>query len=229
LGGLWRGHVCQEQGQCGSCWSFSAAGAIEGAYQIAGNTLVDLSMEELVQCDTTDSGCNGGLMDNAFEWVSQHGLTSLADYPYTSSAGTRGTCDSSAEGNPIVTVTSYHDVNSGDEDALLSAVAQQPVSIAIEADQSVFQLYSSGVLDSTSCGTTLDHGVLLVGYGTDESLSKDYWKVKNSWGTSWGESGYIRMVRGSNMCGIATQPSYPTGAGPYARRGAAANLVEGAK
>ena len=99
---------------------------------------------------------------------------------------------------------------SRDEDALKSAVAKQPVSIAIEADKSAFQLYKSGVLDSTSCGTKLDHGVLIVGYGTDSG--KDYWKVKNSWGASWGEDGYIRMVRGKNMCGLAQRASYPTGA-----------------
>merc|ERR1712039_810566 len=99
----------------------------------------------------------------------------------------------------------------GDEDALKAAVSKQPVSVAIEADKSAFQLYRSGVLDSSSCGTKLDHGVLVVGYGTD---GKDYWKVKNSWGSSWGESGYIRMVRNKNQCGISQQPSYPTGAGP---------------
>jgi C1A family cysteine protease len=202
----------KDQGSCGSCWSFSAAGAIEGAYQIATGTLLDLSEADLVQCDTTDSGCSGGLMDNAFAWVETNGIASLANYPYSSSisGGTTGTCDSTLSANPSVYVSGYSDVTSGDEDALKTAVAQQPVSIAIEADQSVFQLYSSGVLDSSSCGTSLDHGVLLVGYGSDSGT--DYWKVKNSWGTSWGESGYVRLVRGSNMCGVASQASYPTGA-----------------
>jgi len=200
----------KDQGSCGSCWAFSTTGAIEGAYQIASGTLTSLSEQELVDCDTTDNGCGGGLMDNAFKWVKSNGITSEAEYSYTSSGGTAGTCSSSKKGNPVVTVTGYTDVASQDEDALKSAVAQQPVSIAIEADKSAFQLYSSGVLDSSSCGTSLDHGVLLVGYGTDSGT--EYWKVKNSWGTSWGESGYIRMVRGKNMCGIAEEPSYPTGA-----------------
>jgi len=204
----------KQQGQCGSCWSFSTAGAIEGAYFVASGTLLNLSEEDLVQCDTTDNGCNGGLMDNAFEWVEQHGIASLADYPYTSAtaAGTRGTCDASKSANPAVTITGHADVPAGDEDALRAAVAQQPVSIAIEADKSAFQLYSSGVLDSAACGTSLDHGVLLVGYGTDSSTGKDFWKVKNSWGPTWGEDGYIRMVRGKNQCGLASQASYPTGA-----------------
>jgi KDEL-tailed cysteine endopeptidase len=202
----------KNQGSCGSCWAFSTTGAIEGAYAIATGSLTSLSEEDLVQCDTTDSGCSGGLMDNAFRWVESHGIASEAAYPYTSSSGTSGTCSTSKSNSPVVTISGYTDVTSEDEDALLSAVAQQPVSVAIEADKSVFQLYSSGVFDSSSCGTSLDHGVLVVGYGTDSSEGKEYWKVKNSWGTTWGEDGYIRMVRGSNMCGVATEPSYPTGA-----------------
>lgn len=214
----------KNQGSCGSCWSFSAAGAIEGAYQISSGTLLNLSEEDLVQCDTTDSGCNGGLMDNAFTWVETNGIASLSSYPYTSSGGTTGSCDSAAKNSPAVYVSGYTDVTAYDEDALKSAVAQQPVSVAIEADKSAFQFYSSGVLDSTACGTSLDHGVLLVGYGYDSSSGKDYWKVKNSWGSTWGEDGYIRMVRGKNMCGISQQASYPTGATSAALN--AAKVVE---
>jgi len=217
----------KNQGTCGSCWAHSAAGAIEGAYAIATGSLVSLSPEELVQCDMVDEGCQGGLMDNAFTWVKSNGLAAEADYPYIDSdSGTSsrsaGTCSTSKEAKGLVTVSGYVDVSSDDEEALKSAVAQQPVSVAIEADRSAFQLYQSGVLDSSSCGTSLDHGVLLVGYGTDASSGKDYWKVKNSWGSSWGESGYVRMVRGSNMCGIASQPSYPTGATSYSATAAAA-------
>jgi hypothetical protein len=196
----------KNQGQCGSCWAFSTTGSVEGAYFVAIGKLVSLSEEDLVQCDHGgDQGCQGGLMDNAFKWIEQNGLCSEGDYPYSSGGGTAGTCKTSC--SPVVTVTGFTDVPPKDEKALLLAVAKQPVSVAIEADKSAFQLYNSGVLDSTSCGTQLDHGVLIVGYGTDGG--KDYWKVKNSWGATWGESGYLRMVRDKNMCGIAQQPSYP--------------------
>jgi C1A family cysteine protease len=205
----------KDQAQCGSCWAFSTTGSVEGAFQIANKQLLSFSEEDLVQCDHNgDQGCNGGLMDNAFEWIETNGLALESDYPYTSGSGTTGSCDSAKSAKKAVTISSFKDVPTGDEDALKSAVAQQPVSVAIEADKSAFQLYKSGVLDSSSCGTNLDHGVLVVGYGTDSSSSKDYWKVKNSWGASWGESGYIRMVRGKNMCGVAQQPSYPKGAKP---------------
>jgi len=203
----------KNQGRCGSCWSFSTTGSVEGAYQIASGNLVSLSEEDLVQCDHNgDSGCHGGLMDNAFEWIEKNGIASEDAYPYTSGAGVTGTCDKTKSAAPVVTISSFRDVPHKDEDALKSAVSQGPVSIAIEADKSAFQLYKGGVLDSSACGTKLDHGVLIVGYGTDSSSGKDYWKVKNSWGPTWGESGYIRMVRGKNMCGVASQASYPKGA-----------------
>jgi len=203
----------KNQGRCGSCWAFSTTGSVEGAYQIASGNLESLSEEDLVQCDHNgDNGCQGGLMDNAFEWIEQNGVAAESAYPYTSGTGTTGTCDASKKAKPAVTVTGFKNVPQGDESALKSAVAQGPVSIAIEADKSAFQLYKSGVLDSPNCGTKLDHGVLIVGYGTDSSLSKDYWKVKNSWGATWGEQGYVRIVQGKDMCGIAQQASYPTGA-----------------
>jgi len=199
----------KDQARCGSCWAFSTTGAVEGALAVSSGKLISLSEEELVQCDHNgDQGCSGGLMDNAFEWIEKNPLCTEADYPYTSGSGTTGTCKKTCTGQ--VTVSGFTDVPSRDEDALKSAVAKQPVSIAIEADKSAFQLYKSGVLDSTSCGTKLDHGVLVVGYGTDDGT--DYWKIKNSWGSTWGEDGYIRMVQGKNMCGLAMQASYPTGA-----------------
>jgi len=203
--------LCRSQ-RCGSCWAFSTTGAVEGAYFLAQNKLLSFSEQQLVSCDHNgDQGCNGGLMDNAFEYIEKSGISLESEYPYTSGGGVTGSCITSMV-KPVATITGFTDVPSRDEKALLAAIEKQPVSVAIEADKSAFQLYKSGVLDSTACGTQLDHGVLAVGYGTDAGMN--YYKVKNSWGAAWGENGYLRMVRDKNMCGIAMQPSYPTGAKP---------------
>ena len=131
----------KDQGSCGSCWSFSTTGAVEGAYvAMSGGNLTSLSEEDLVQCDQVDSGCEGGLMDNAFEYVEKNGLAAEADYPYISGTGIRGMCDTAKQAAAVVTITGYHDVPEGNETALLSAVSQQPVAIAIEADKSAFQV-----------------------------------------------------------------------------------------
>jgi len=202
----------KDQQRCGSCWAFSTTGAVEGAYFVAQNKLLSFSEQQLVSCDHNgDQGCNGGLMDNAFEYIEKEGISLESEYPYTSGGGVTGSCITSMV-KPVATITGFTDVPSRDEKALLAAIEKQPVSVAIEADKSAFQLYKSGVLDSTACGTQLDHGVLAVGYGTDAGMN--YYKVKNSWGAAWGENGYLRMVRDKNMCGIAMQPSYPTGAKP---------------
>jgi len=202
----------KNQGQCGSCWSFSATGSLEGALQIATGKLTSLSEQNLMDCagEFGNQGCNGGLMDDAFKYVKQNGLATEASYPYKEKDGH---CEKEAS---VISISGYEDVTEGDEDALMTAINKGPVSVAIEADKSAFQSYKSGVLDSWFCGKKLDHGVLLVGYGTSDD-GKDYWKVKNSWGETWGEEGYIRMVRGKNMCGIASQPSYPTGAAPASK------------
>jgi hypothetical protein len=201
----------KNQGQCGSCWAFSTTGGLEGAYFIKNNKLVSFSEQELVDCDHNgDMGCNGGLMDHAFSWIkSNGGLCSEDDYgPYQAKDGTckKGSCTSVSGSAPKKVTDVSHN-----EKALMAAVSQQPVSIAIEADQSGFQFYSSGVFTG-SCGTNLDHGVLAVGYGTEGGT--DYWKVKNSWGTSWGARGYIKMQRGKKQsggqCGILNSASFPT-------------------
>jgi len=202
----------KDQGQCGSCWAFSTTGSTEGAYFLAGNGLVSLSEQELVDCSQAEGndGCNGGLMDYGFQYIiDNNGITTEAAYPYTA---TDGTCQS--DGMPVgATITTFTDVTGSDNDALRAAVAQQPVSIAIEADQDGFQFYTSGIFDG-ACGDALDHGVLAVGY--NQTSTPPYWIVKNSWGSSWGDAGYIFLVddptlnSGTGQCGLLSEPSYPT-------------------
>lgn len=209
----------KDQGQCGSCWSFSTTGALEGAYYIKYGELKSFSEQQLVSCDNLsnggkDHGCNGGLMDNAFVWISKNGGLCLSEsYPYVSgTTKSSGVCEKSCKLYSGSNIKSYVDVPQKSDVEMMSSLQINPLSIAIEADQKDFQLYKSGILTSP-CGTNLDHGVLLVGYGTDNGI--DYYKVKNSWSNSWGENGYIRLARGSQynngagQCGILLQASYP--------------------
>ncbi|KAG6424937.1 hypothetical protein SASPL_115360 [Salvia splendens] len=207
----------KDQGQCGSCWAFSTIGAVEGVNQIVTGDLNVLSEQELVDCDTSSNqGCNGGYMDDAFAFIVKNGgIDTEIDYPYS---GVDGTCDINRKNARVVSIDSYEDVPENDEKALKKAVANQPIAVAIEAGGRAFQLYESGVFTG-HCGTELDHGVVAVGYGTEKG--KDYWIVRNSWGTSWGEEGYIKVERNvanvsTGKCGIAMEASYPfkTGQNP---------------
>jgi len=202
----------KNQEQCGSCWSFSTTGSVEGCHFIGTKNLVSLSEQNLMDCSYSqgNQGCDGGLMTQAMDYIiSNGGIDTESSYPYTAQDGT---CNYNAA-NAGSTLSSYNNVASGDEGALQTSVYTGPTSVAIDASQSSFQFYSSGVYSDPDCSSSqLDHGVLAVGWGTDSSSSQDYWIVKNSWGTDWGQQGYIWMARNdNNMCGIATMATLPSG------------------
>jgi len=199
----------KNQGQCGSCWSFSATGSVEGAWAM-NHTLVSLSEQNLMDCSRSygNLGCNGGFMDNAFKYIiNNRGIDTGASYPYVGYTTFNCKYTLASKG---ASIRSYKGITSGSESALQNAAALNgPVSVAIDASQPSFQLYTSGVYYEPRCSSmSLNHGVLTVGYGT--GLSGDYWIVKNSWGTGWGDRGYINMARNkNNNCGIATAASFP--------------------
>merc|ERR1712125_58186 len=190
----------KDQGQCGSCWAFSTTGGMEGAWQIGSGSLKSLSEQQLVDCSKQNSGCNGGSMELAFNFASGVNVATESSYPYTARDGS---CKSSfTTAIPQGGITGYKSVGQS-TDSLKSALQTGPVSVAIEADQMSFQMYSGGVL-SSGCGTNLDHGVLAVGYDSNS------FKVKNSWGQSWGANGYVQISQSGNTCGIHSDASYPT-------------------
>lgn len=214
----------KSQGNCGSCYSFSSTGALEGIYAITHGNLVSFSEQQIVDCDNglnKAHGCNGGLMDQVFSYVSSNGgLCSEQDYPYVSGTTQKaGTCQTSCKLVSGSKISKYTDVTPNSDNAMMTALAQQPISVAIQANQKEYQLYNSGVF-TAPCGADLDHGVLLVGYSSDNG--QDYYILKNSWGTSWGMGGYVLLGKGNDpatgkpynkgagQCGVLSEGSFPS-------------------
>jgi len=203
----------KDQGQCGSCWAFSTVASLEGQYFKKNGSLKSFAEQQLVDCSRSfgNQGCNGGLMDQGFDYIKSlaNGIDLENSYPYTAQDGS---CKASSgtTASPAATVTGHTDVREGSESGLTSAIATVgPISVAIDASHMSFQFYSSGVYYEAQCSSRqLDHGVTAVGYGTEGS--QDYYWVKNSWAASWGDKGYIKMSRNrNNNCGIASSASYP--------------------
>jgi len=197
----------KDQGQCGSCWSFSTTGAMEGAHFVATGELLSLSESNLVDCSWLNHGCNGGLMPIAFRYAEKHALETEKEYPYHPNTGLFACKYKKSMGK--VKVSSYVNVKRSSVEQLKAALNKGPVSVAIQADQPVFHGYTGGIITSTSCGTSLDHGVLAVGYGVEDG--QEYYIVKNSWTAAWGEKGFVRIgvAEGSGICGIQLSASQP--------------------
>jgi len=205
----------KDQGQCGSCWAFSTTGSVEGVNFLHTGKLVSLSEQDLVSCDPKDKGCNGGIMEDAYNFIkSVGGIATEEEYPYVSKMGDNtGGCDTAKENAAVkVTVTGYEDVPVGIEAALQKALSNQPVSVAVAAN--LWQFYGGGIFNGLHgfCGKMLNHGVLAV--GMDTQAAQPFYVVKNSWGPRWGEQGYIRLMLNKDptnggQCGIANHASYP--------------------
>jgi len=193
----------KNQGQCGSCWSFSVTGNMEGVYKVAHGELPVLSEQQFVDCDhdcmeykgqkVCDSGCDGGLMPIAMAYGIREGVTTEKNYPYKAKAGK---CEYSSS-QALYHFKEWRAVNGTDKDMVAALNEVGPLSVGVDA--TLWQFYIGGIF-SLICGKTLNHGVLLVGYGTH--LGKEYWLIKNSWGESWGEKGYLRLIREKDKCGV---------------------------
>jgi C1A family cysteine protease len=197
----------KDQGQCGSCWAFSSTGALEGSHFLKSGNMISFSEQQLVDCVNLCFGCGGGNQSIAFRYYKSNYAMTESAYPYKA---VNQACSYNQAAATPVNVTSFTQVPGSNVAQMKAALAQQPLSVSIEADTAVFQTYTSGILNSTACGTTLDHAVLAVGWGSENG--QEYWIIKNSWSSSWGENGFIRLaiVDGVGICGVQSAPLYPT-------------------
>jgi len=214
----WRDHNAvtsvKDQGNCGSCWTFSSTGAMEGVHAIKSGSLQSYAEQQLVDCVYTANGCNGGLQTDAFAYYLRHPVILESKYRYTAKgARNKANCKDSSISNTGIKTTGkgYTQVSKRSVSAMKSALSSAPLAVAIDAESSKFGYYSGGIFDYSSCGTNLDHAVLLVGYGS--SSGQEYWIMKNSWNTTWGEKGYMRIAihgDGAGVCGVQLDCQYPT-------------------
>jgi len=197
--------IPQNQGQCGCCYAFGTTGAVASAWAVAHGNLYGLSEQEIMDCSSSygNNGCTGGFPASTFQYIGAHGIAYRNNYPYV---GRQGTCQNVARSG--IRNTQYVNVAQYNENAMVQANLAAVLLVELSAETQVFQFYKAGILDDASCGTTLDHVVNVVGYGISNGIP--YWKVKNSWGTTWGQQGFIFIVRNKNMCGIASVPQYPS-------------------
>jgi C1A family cysteine protease len=200
----------KNQASCGSCWTFSAVACMENHWAIKTGKLYSLSEQQLVDCDTQCYGCNGGVQAYAFQYYKSYYAHSEETYSYKAK---EGTCKYNSYTPTDVKTkgwTGYTNVTANNESQMKAALQKGVLAVAIQADQSSFQRYRTGIFDSASCGTQLDHATNVVGWGSE--AGQEYWIMRNSWGTTWGEQGYMRLAiqSGAGVCGIQMQPLYPT-------------------
>jgi len=199
----------QDQADCGSCWAFSSVAAIEGSHAIKTGELLKLSEQQVLDCDTRSGGCYGGLEINAFEYAEENPLELEKDYPYD---GAAWFCDAK-KAKEIVGVASFKQIPDRSVSQLKASIAIGPTSVAVDATSKSWHLYQSGIFNDPSCGISLDHAVLAVGYGIEDD--QEYVIIRNSWSADWGEEGYIRLAFGEDgdgMCGVLKESSRPTAA-----------------
>jgi len=205
----------KDQGGCGSCWAFSAIGAIESAWIIAGGARISMSEQQILDCDR-NVGCKGGSALFALAYESGVDVCSQKSYPYKAKEGScKSGCTVAMPAGSIIGVRRLNLSGTATASQMMSAIQQQPVSVSVSGGQESFKLYKSGVL-SSGCGGALNHATVVVGYGNlvyqnslGVSISEGYWLVKNSWGKTWGQDGYIMISQSGNTCGILSAPVYP--------------------